>query len=69
MKFSTSDMYEELNSAKDVTIICQIIAKYHISFEKIHPFADGNGRIGRLLINKLLIEKNLLPIVILNKKN
>jgi Fic family protein len=68
MKFSTSDMYEELNSAKDVTTICQIIAKYHISFEKIHPFADGNGRIGRLLINKLLIEKNLLPIVILNEE-
>jgi len=68
MKFWTSDMYEELHSAEDVTTICQIIAKYHILFEKIHPFADGNGRIGRLLINKLLIEKNLLPIVILNEE-
>ena len=40
------------------------IAKYHIEYENIHPFQDGNGRTGRLLINYELIKNNLPPAVI-----
>lgn len=40
------------------------IAKFHIDFEKIHPFEDGNGRTGRLLINYELLQNNIPPIVI-----
>lgn len=40
------------------------IAKYHIEFEKIHPFEDGNGRTGRLLLNYEILKNNLPPVVI-----
>lgn len=40
------------------------IAYNHIQFERIHPFEDGNGRTGRLLINYELIHNNMLPIII-----
>lgn len=42
----------------------QAILESHIHFEKIHPFSDGNGRVGRLLIVYSCLEQNLPPVVI-----
>lgn len=39
-------------------------AQFHIRFERIHPFEDGNGRTGRILINRGLMRSGVAPVVI-----
>jgi len=50
--------------------IVRRIAKLHLTFEHIHPFVDGNGRIGRVINNYALIRENYVPINIkfINRK-
>lgn len=43
------------------------IAEFHILFERIHPFADGNGRVGRLIMAYQAIQNNIIPPLIENE--
>ena len=51
----------------DIDILSNI-AHSHLFFKKIHPFVDGNGRIGRVLINLMLLKNNYPPIIIRNSE-
>lgn len=54
-------MLVEYNAASHENIIKRI-ARLHLAFEYTHPFVDGNGRIGRVLNNYLLIREGFVPI-------
>lgn len=49
------------------TYLVERISRFHLRFETIHPFVDGNGRMGRVLIN-LQLAKNGFPAVIIRNK-
>jgi len=59
-------LVKDINS-REKDIIAHI-SKIHSRFEKIHPFSDGNGRIGRLNIIAMLLKNNLPPAVIKQEK-
>lgn len=57
-----NDWYSSLS---DVTI--RDLAEYHWRFESIHPFQDGNGRVGRLLLFRECLRNGIMPFVIDNE--
>lgn len=58
-------LLEWYESLKEVTI--NEIIEFHAKFEKIHPFQDGNGRVGRIIAFKECLKFNIIPFIILDK--
>lgn len=52
---------------KDNDIVA-LISNVHSRFEEIHPFSDGNGRTGRLIMQAMLLKSNLSPVIIRQEK-
>lgn len=56
------ELLKEYNSKKEKTF--EDILDFHVQFERIHPFQDGNGRIGRLIMFKECLKYNIVPFII-----
>lgn len=59
MQNAMSDLEKYINTDDDLDALIQA-ALIHYQFETIHPFLDGNGRVGRLLITLFLMDKGIL---------
>ena len=60
------ELVKMINS--DTKDIVSLVALVHSTFEQIHPFSDGNGRVGRLIMASILIRNNYAPAVIKKQK-
>lgn len=55
-------LLEEYNGREEKTM--EDILDFHVKFERIHPFQDGNGRVGRLIMFKECLKYNIVPFII-----
>lgn len=59
------ELLNKYNSKRNISI--DDIIEFHYEFEKIHPFQDGNGRVGRLIMLKECLKHNIVPMIITDK--
>ncbi|MFP6064951.1 Fic family protein [Helicobacter pylori] len=55
------------NYQRNLEVSLENIIDFHVAFEKIHPFSDGNGRVGRLVMFKECLKNNIMPFIIENE--
>lgn len=59
-----NDLLTWYGSLKDIKL--EDIIEFHVRFERIHPFGDGNGRVGRMIMFKECLKNNIMPFIILD---
>ena len=64
----TSKMVGHLRDDSSEQPLPEVLAVLHNEFEKVHPFLDGNGRTGRLVLNLLLVRLGYPPIVVMKRQ-
>ena len=56
------ELLNEYNTKEEISF--EDILDFHVKFEKIHPFQDGNGHVGRLIMFKECLKHNIVPFII-----
>src|SRR5690625_4983739 len=64
MKQLLDNMNFRLENALSKEEIIKVVCDTHIQFERIHPFQDGNGRVGRMIMCFLLMNNDISPLII-----
>ena len=59
-------LLKDYESKRDITL--EDILDFHVQFERIHPFEDGNGRLGRLIMMKECLRHQIVPFIIDDKQ-
>ena len=65
VEYDIDELLSWYNSLKDITL--ENIIEFHVRFETIHPFNDGNGRVGRVIMFKECLKNNIMPFIILEQ--
>lgn len=60
--FAMGALLENYNNKSEISL--DDIVTFHAEFERIHPFQDGNGRVGRLIMLKECLKHNIVPFII-----
>ena len=58
------ELLNNYNSLNNITL--EDIIDFHYKFELIHPFSDGNGRVGRIIMFKECLKNNIMPFIVLD---
>ena len=58
------NLLNKYHKIKDITI--EDIIDFHYQFERIHPFGDGNGRVGRMIMFKECLKNNIMPFIVID---
>ena len=65
MEQELDELLQKYKTLEKVSI--KDILWFHVAFERIHPFGDGNGRIGRIIMFKECLKHNIMPFIILDQ--
>ena len=65
VKKDIDELLKWYKNIKNVTL--EDIIKFYVRFEKIHPFGDGNGRVGRIIMFKECLKNNIMPFIVLDQ--
>ena len=58
------ELLNDYNLKTNITL--EDIIDFHVRFERIHPFGDGNGRVGRIIMFKECLKNNIMPFIVLD---
>jgi len=67
VEWALEDLLGNYKGHKKETYPFKLAFDFHLRYENIHPFSDGNGRTGRLIMNKILMDHGYFPIIVYTK--